>query len=273
LPKEIRVHPVAADYQAAMERSLRELRQAGQRLAPAFVFVDPYGFSLSYGLLRDFMSFSAIELFVNVMWRYLDMAIAQSRTHQGKADLLDTMFCGSRWRQDIDAGDADGRAEQTLRAINDIVGAKWATPVWMLGLNKATEYILLHLTNHDAGRDLMKQVMWRVCASAGGEFVARRSDDPSQQVLLVVEPDLQPLAEWVTARLREGPVRWRVLDEGIRREVWLRKHLNSVIRRLHKEGVVEATNYSGRFACSSDPLLSLAAGGPPPTPGERRTRQ
>ena len=48
-------------------------------MAPAFIFVDPYGFKLPATLLQKLLSYPRVELFVNVIWRELDMAMRQLR--------------------------------------------------------------------------------------------------------------------------------------------------------------------------------------------------
>lgn len=76
----------------------------------------------------------------------------------------------------------------------------------MLGDNKVTRYVLAHFTNHEAGRDLMKDCMWAACPDGG--FYARRSDNPNQTLLIEVEPNLGPLDDWLvqTAASRSYPV-------------------------------------------------------------------
>ena len=82
------------------------------------------------------------------------------------------------------------------------LGAKWQTPVRMLGANNATEYVLVHFTNHDEGRDLMKTVAWKVCPAYDGSFVARKSDRIDQLGLLHPEPNLRGVTEWVVSNRR-----------------------------------------------------------------------
>ena len=61
----------------------------------------------------------------------------------------------------------------------------------MVSGGQATGYLLLHLTNSDDGRDLMKECSWRIFPD--GEFVARKSDHPDRQFLFELEPGLGPL--------------------------------------------------------------------------------
>lgn len=268
LPDRVLVEKYSADFHDVMARTLGYLRRAGRRMAPSFIFVDPYGFNLSYPLLRDFMAFEAVELFINVMWRHLDMAIAQARSQMGMADLLDFMFGGPAWANHVTSSDFETRCEQAVSLVQSTVASRWATSVRMLGSNSMTEYVLLHLSNHDAGRDLMKTVMWKVCPSCDGTFVARKADDPAQGILLTPDPDLRPLRDWVLATLNKRPTRWRTLQEMLRDQSWLDKHLNEVVRALRREDSIIPSAYQGRFTPSSNPLLALSPKGSPENGGE-----
>ena len=73
----------------------------------------------------------------------------------------------------------------------------------MLGDNKVTRYVLAHFTNHEAGRDLMKDCMWAVCPDGG--FYARRSDNPNETLLIEVKPNLAPLDNWLMQQLEKEP--------------------------------------------------------------------
>jgi hypothetical protein len=202
------------------------------------------------------MRFERVELLVNVMWRYLYMGLGHARSQQGMAATMDFVFGGPAWRQ-IGRDDFEQSADQTLSLIAEKVAAKWATPVRMLGENGATEYILLHLTNHDEGRDLMKEVRWKVCPSYGGRFIARKSDDPAQLSLgLQPEPDWAGLEQWVMEKVKR-PMRWQSLLAAARSTDWLAKHVNQAVSRLRGRGVVGASRYAGRFAVTNNPLLCL----------------
>ena len=125
----------------------------------------------------------------------------------------------------------------------------------MLGDNNATRYLLLHLTNHASGRDLMKDCVWRVCPKGG--YYARKADNPSQQYLITPEPDLAPLERWVLGRLRKRPHQWQELIAAIRWEIWREPHLNKIIRELRKRRMLDGDDYEGRFGPGSDPRLFI----------------
>jgi hypothetical protein len=153
----------------------------------------------------------------------------------------------------------DERLDRAIPLIARAVGAKWWTSaVRMVTGGQATRYVLLHLTNSDDGRDLMKECAWS--ASPAGEFLVRRSDNPDQQFLIEPEPDLQPLRDWVVARLSLRPERWQDLHGAVRAEWWLKKHVNAVVQALKEEGIITADRVPGRrFSAAANPVLRLTA--------------
>src|SRR6058998_3410154 len=101
------------------------------------------------------------------------MALTHGRNgHAGFIDTFNEIFDGDRWRQ-IMSANFDERAEQAARTLAEMVGARWPTHIRMLGDNGATRYLLLHLSKHEAGRDLMKHCVWAICPD--GSFYARKT--------------------------------------------------------------------------------------------------
>lgn len=254
LPKNIRIDVVSGDCFSALQGQIDYLNSAGKALAPAFIFVDPYGFKVPGEILQQLMKFKGVELFINVIWRELSMAIAQADSKPGMARTLDLIYKGDEWRTLIGM-DFDAQPDESVNLLRKMTDAKWATYIRMLGENRVTRYLLLHLTNHDAGRDLMKDCMWKECPDGG--FYARSSDNPSQQYLITSEPDLSPLKDWVVAKLKPGPVRWKALIEDVRSEVWRDVHLNKVIRELRKDRIIDGRNYKNKFTPMNDPEIYL----------------
>ena len=183
------------------------------------------------------------------------MAIShgQGNSKPGMVTTLNSVFDGDGWKK-ICAEDADARAEQCADLFREITGARWGTHIRMLD-NGRIRYFLLHLTKHDAGRDLMKECVWKACPQGG--YYASKSDDPRQRYLIEPEPDLRPLRGWVTDRLTAGPKKWQELTEELREKIWLPKHLNEVIRTMRKSGEIVADGFSGMFAPKNNPRLRI----------------
>ena len=247
LPSRVHVIPVVADAFEAV-RSL-----AKDNLGPTFAFVDPFGFKVPVDALRDLMNSGRVELFVNIMWRELRMAMAQ-RPEEGTAmaETLNGVF-GDVWRDFPE--DTENALEIAVRTIAEQVGAQWWTCVRMVSGGTAVRYFLIHFTNHEKGRDLMKECVWKIAPVDG--FTVFRSLDPQRPHLIRLRPDLQPVTEWVRTSLRRRPQRWKHLVSRVRDTLWLPKHLNEVIRKMHRAAEIEGSDYTGRFAARNDPLLRL----------------
>ncbi|QDU36233.1 hypothetical protein Mal4_05170 [Maioricimonas rarisocia] len=259
VPSKVIVDTADGDCFEIITGAIDRLEEQGRRLAPGFIFLDPYGFRIPGQLLRRIMKIPKTELFVNVIWRELDMAIALAKrgSQPGMVRTLDSVFDGDGWRQ-IDAGTSDERAEQCADVFRAISGAQWGTHIRMMDNNRI-RYFLLHLTNHDAGRDLMKECIWNACPDGG--FLASKSDNPRQRLLIEPEPDLGPLRQWIRDQLATAPRRWKSdLTSALRRELWLGKHLNGCVRDMRREGMIAADSYEGQFAAKNNPLLHLAEG-------------
>ena len=255
LPPRVHVDVEHADCFVILDGLLSELEEQGSRMASAFVFVDPYGFSLPGSLLKRLMRQPRVELFVNVIWRELDMAMVLARNQPGMRERINALFNGADWQNAICAESAEDRVDETAQLFAHLTGAKWATYIRMLGKNGVTRYFLLHLTNHDAGRDLMKECIWSACPEGG--YHAKKVGDAGQLMLIIPEPDLMPLRDWVMEKLKEAPKRWQALIDELLFELWRTPQLNQVIRDLRKEGKIEPTLFEGRFGSKANPLLSL----------------
>ena len=231
-PGRVHVSTSAGNAYRVLSDLVEGLQESGRNMAPAFVFVDPYGFRVPGHLLAQLMGAGRVELFVNVIWRELDMAIQQRQPPgHGLATTLDEIFAGNGWRT-IDGDTADDRMDQVVRLLSDTIGAKWHTYIRMSAGGTATRYLLLHLTNHDQGRDLMKECIWRVAPDGG--FEVRQRHDHRQPLLITPEPDLAPLQKWLLERLRQRPHTRHELRQELRSTLWLPPHLRQVVGRLLK---------------------------------------
>jgi three-Cys-motif partner protein len=263
LPRNVRSGVVCQDFEQAISGLVDDLIKRKLQMAPAFVFVDPYGFKLSMGLLSRLKSFERCELFVNFMWRYIDMAMH----HDAQEQNMDALFGSPEWRRIREIEDPAQRCDSAIRLFQQGLGARYITWTKMLGENQAVKYILLHATNHRRGRELMKEAIWALCPT--GDFVARVADNPDQEFLIEPEPDLTPLEEWLSRKYPGHEIRYKEIEDELIRTIFLPKHLNSVLRRLRKDGRITLSGYEGRLAFDKNPTITY---NPPPTRDNDRGR-
>jgi three-Cys-motif partner protein len=253
LPEKIKAEVICSDCFDTLREIIHDLNKSSKKMAPAFVFVDPYGFKIPIDVLTDLMKFEGVELFVNVIWRELAMAIARDNNPSGMVETLSLIFGGDEWKK-LKNLEFNDMADAAVTLLKNKIGARWSTYIRMLGPRGATRYILLHLSNHDAGRDLMKDCIWKVCPE-GGHF-ARFTDNQGQQELITIEPDLRPLEKWVLTKLKKRPCKWQDLINDVRPEIWRTKHLNDVIRGLRQKRIINGRG-AEKFFPSHNPELYL----------------
>jgi three-Cys-motif partner protein len=64
-PVGVRIYPVSGDCFSEVGKLVASLRSTRSAMAPAFVFVDPYGFKIPAALLRDLMTAGRVELLIS----------------------------------------------------------------------------------------------------------------------------------------------------------------------------------------------------------------
>ena len=149
------------------------------------------------------------------------------------------MFGSNIWRTSILGATANERVEEAIRVLGIGIKARWTTPVVRMVTGRtATRYLLVHFTNSDDGRDLMKSCQWSLFPD--GDFRVRSTSDPWQPLLFELEANMAPVREWALAKLKERPTRWSELHAAVRAEDWLETHVNEVVKQLKKEGRIAA---------------------------------
>ena len=253
LPDRVHVEISEGNAYDVLSSVVQSLRESRTPMAPAFIFVDPYGFKVPGDLLQQLMGAGRVELFINVRWRELNMAITQQRdSRHGLAATLDVVFAGDDWRR-IEGDTPHERMHQAVELLARKIGARWATYIRMTSGGAATRYLLLHLTNHDEGRDLMKECMWKVAPDGGFEVLQR--DDPRQPFLITPSPNLEPLREWLLERLERRPHTREELARELRPTPWPPSHLRKLAGQLRRERRVDFDAASGTYSLPSNRRL------------------
>jgi three-Cys-motif partner protein len=251
LPRGVWVDNYHDDYEDVLRRTVDNLGSQSERLAPAFAFVDPYGFKLSMDLLNDLLGFPQCELLINFMYRYVDMAIH----NPAQAANMDSLFGCRHWRELIGIEDNEERAEKIIALFSSQLRADFVTHMYMRAKNGVLKYVLLHATNHRRGREVMKGAMWAV--TPDGSFTAFERHAPAQLVLIVPDPDLEPLREHLWTCFAGKQVRMKEIYDWLVGELYLKSHLHTILRDYRNRKIVDFSDYGDRFAFNRDPLASF----------------
>ncbi len=254
LPSNVFVDVQCGDFRKVLQSVVDDLSQQKSTMAPAFVFVDPYGFTLPGKLLSQLKAFERCELFITFMWRWIDMALKNPALEEN----MDSLFVTRDWRELRNILDSDERCEAAIRLLKEQLGAKYFTRVKMLGEHSEIKYVLIHATNHSKGRELMLEAVWKMCPT--GRFKVRINDNPNQEYLIKPEPNLEPAKAWMWERFQNRTVRmdniYAAMDDEKNGTFYLKKHLHNALREMHSK---EQITCPEKLVFSRNPTIRFAA--------------
>ncbi|WP_459554935.1 class I SAM-dependent methyltransferase [Lacunimicrobium album] len=252
LPKNLEIETAGEDSFDFISKILDRIASENKVLPPSFTFIDPFGFKIPGSLIKRLLAMPQSEVMVNMMWREIDMEISQAlKNPESKyVETLDLVFAGTDWRS-INSPDRELRADQCANLLHQVSEAKWSTIFRMKERNQC-RYFLQHFTRHDAGRDLIKNCMWK--SSPSGGFYASKSTHPEQQLLIDYAGPVNEVKSWLLQEL-DKPRTWEFLVEATRQELWLESHLTSACQELFDEKQIETNTGKQKFVKSENPTL------------------
>jgi hypothetical protein len=189
LPPNVQVDIQHGTYQDIFRRRLDELQQSGQRLAPTFAFIDPFGYSdAPMDLTGLFLQFQRCEVLIYIPLPF----IARFLDRDGQEVALTALFGTERWREGIPL-----TWEERLAFLHDLfrdqLRESGCTYVRSFEIRSgaARGYHLFFGTTSLKGLEKMKEAMWSLDPLTGQHFGDSTNRD--QLILFQVEPDTSPL--------------------------------------------------------------------------------
>lgn len=186
IPDRIRLKLVNSTFEEATSDILAFLKEKNSNLAPAFVFVDPLGYTLPFSLIQQLMKHPKCEVFINFMYEYINRFITRS----GQENVMTALFGCAAWQQLNLKQSPAARRQQ----IHDLYqrqlqqnAAKYVRSFEMKDAKNKTKYFLFYGTKHKTGLQKMKEAMWKV--DTGGDYTFSDATNPAQTVLFGGEPD------------------------------------------------------------------------------------
>lgn len=169
---------------------LNEVRMANAHLAPAFCFVDPFGWKdLNYDALSDFMREPRSELFITFMSGFINRFLESERHHE----TLTSIFSNEQLSDLQAIQDTEERSERMLYFFKENLKSRINSKgeqkeLYDIGFktrdcNNNKLYHLLYLTSHEKGMEVMKKAMYDV-SSDGSYTFSDFGFNPNQTSLL-----------------------------------------------------------------------------------------
>jgi three-Cys-motif partner protein len=164
----------------------------GRSRPPTFVFIDPFGFKISFSYVAEVLRAQSCEVLITFMFEEINRFLSQGQ----QPDNFDSLFGCRDWREGINITQPRERLkflhDLYQRQLTKAAGAGFVRSFAMRNERNTTDYFLFFATNNELGLRKMKEAMWRVDES--GTYTFSDATNPNQSVLFSAEPDRQMLA-------------------------------------------------------------------------------
>lgn len=188
-PSNIRIKCIHAKFNEILTEIFKYIDEQKARLAPAFVLIDPFGFTgIPFSLIKRIMGNEKCEVLITFMFEEINRFINNSKLW----DSLVETFGTDKWKQAISEKNPKKRIE-LLHAIykeqlEQEAGIKFVRSFKIVNKVNKTDYFLFFGTNNIIGLKKMKEAMWRVDKSGLFQF-SDATYNPNQSVLFDIEPN------------------------------------------------------------------------------------
>lgn len=193
IPSNIKTECICAKFDETLTKIFKYIDEQKTRIAPAFVFIDPFGFTgIPFSLIKRIMQNERCEVLINFMYEEINRFIDDKKLW---SSLIET-FGTNKWKEMISEKDSRKRVE-LLHAVykeqlEKEAGIKFVRSFKMVNKVNKTDYFLFFGTNNIAGLKKMKEAMWRVDKSGLFQF-SDATYNLSQPMLFEIEPNYSQL--------------------------------------------------------------------------------
>ena len=193
IPENIKYKVKCGEFAPQLSDLLDRLEAQDSRLAPAFVLIDPFGFTgIPFELIQRLMRNDKCEVLITFMYEEINRFIGDRKLWPS----LEVTFGTDKWKQVIGMKDPAVR-DAALRGIyqeqlEEAAGIEFVRSFKMRNRANRTDYFLFFGTNNLTGLKKMKEAMWRTDQSGAFQF-SDATDNPDQAVLFELGPDYNKL--------------------------------------------------------------------------------
>jgi three-Cys-motif partner protein len=215
LPANIKVECICAKFDETLTGLLNYIEEQKRRLAPALVFIDPFGFTgIPFNLVKRIMENQRCEVLITFMYEEINRFISDPKLWGSLKDTFGT----DKWKEVISEKDSVKR-EEILRGIykkqlEQEAGIKHVQSFKMLNKVKKTDYFLFFGTNNITGLKKMKEAMWKVDKVGSFQF-SDATFNPSQPMLFKPEPNYSWLKQIILKEFKGKSVSTKELENFV----------------------------------------------------------
>lgn len=222
---------------STFEETVSDILGRVDRLAPAFCFIDPFGYSgLPLELIKDFLGRPGTETFINFMYEPISRFIAVESQHPH----MDELFGTDEWREVIRKDLRKEDRESFLRDLYRNQLSNCAKYVWPFQLKNPdkdfTYYYLFHCTNHHKGIIEMKKVMYQTGTVGTYSYQGKES---LQRSLFSTEPITDELEDYLLKEFSGKEMAYEKIVVATLDSPFIDKHYKEVLNKLRQGGIIQ----------------------------------
>ncbi len=193
IPSNVKVQIYCKKFEDSLNEILRHIEEQEQELDPAFVFIDPFGFTgIPLKIIKKIMENPKCEVFITFMYEEINRFVSDEKLWNG----LEETFGTDKWKAVVSITDPTQRRYMLHDIYKDQLekeaNIKFVRSFEMKNKSNKTDYFLFFGTNNIKGLMKMKEAMWKVDENGAFEF-SDATYNPSQPTLFEKVPNFYQL--------------------------------------------------------------------------------
>lgn len=215
IPKNVKPECICNKFDQVMSEIISYLEEQKKQLAPAFIFIDPFGFTgIPFELIKKVMKFPSCEVFITFMYEEINRFISDQKLW----DSLSQTFGIDEWKKVLD----EKNSRERTRILHNIykkqleveAKIKYVRSFKMINKTNKTDYFLFFGTNSILGLKKMKEAMWDVDESGSFQF-SDTTYNPDQPELFKLSPDFYKLKRLIVSNFKGRKVKIEDIEEFV----------------------------------------------------------
>jgi three-Cys-motif partner protein len=207
------------------------------RLAPAFVFIDPFGFTgIPFSLIKQIMKNDKCEVLITFMYEEINRFVSDKQLWPSLAETFgidERQFETDEWQEIINEKDSKRRELLLHNAYKERLekeaNIQFVRSFKMTNKINKTDYFLFFGTNNLVGLKKMKEAMWKIDESGMFNF-SDATYNPAQPTLFQLKPNYDELKMLILKEFNKKAVSVLELENFILtqtpyRETHYKKHV------------------------------------------------
>lgn len=215
IPANVKTSCICAEFDEELSEALDYLDEQKKRLAPAFVFIDPFGFTgFPLKTIKRVMENPCCEVLITFMYEEMNRFVGCEKLWGGLTETFGT----DGWKSVLSMKEPAQR-KQFLRGLYKEQleregGAKFVRSFEMRNKANKTDYYLFFGTNKVLGLRKMKEAMWSIDKTGMFQF-SDFTHNPNQPMLFELKPNYKLLQSMILQEFKRKRVTIPELDNFI----------------------------------------------------------